>query len=119
MVKLNQVLQMVNGILLSVNKTLEATELNLKQLEMSTYQSLVLKSIQEKMKVMTMINRKAMVLTTSLPTQRLDSMLEVPDNQLTTATTLILHRMLSEVDSPTPMLVLVNGGKYHSIDNTL
>ena len=58
-------------------------------------------------------------LTTFQQTPRLDSILEVPDNQPIMETTHTQPKMLSEVNSLILTLVLVNGGKSHSTDNTL
>jgi hypothetical protein len=57
-------------------------------------------------------------LITSQQTPKLASTLEEPDNQPTTVTTLIQLQTLSEENSLTPTLVLANGGKSNSTDNT-
>jgi hypothetical protein len=121
-VRLKKELKMDNGILLTAKMILKVIKLSLKLQEMNISLSLELRSIPERKMVMTRKKRKKKrsKITMSQLTQKLVLFKEVLVNQLTMVTTLTQPQMLGVTDpnSPTPMLVLVNGGKLKRTEDT-
>jgi hypothetical protein len=111
--------RMANGILSSANKTFKVTKLSLKLQGTNIFQYQELKCILEKTREMMRIKKLLLPLIMSQQTPKQELTKDLLDNQPTMETMATQLAMLFQVDlnSPTQIKELVNGGKLVSTNH--